>query len=68
MRWRPWGVPHVYAKNADDLFFAQGFLAAQDRLYQIDWWRRMGAGEMAEIAGERALEADRFARLIRRNS
>src|SRR5438552_2492977 len=31
-----WGVPHIYAKNAEDLFFAQGFVAAQDRLFQID--------------------------------
>jgi penicillin amidase len=60
-----WGVPHIYAKNADDLFFAQGFVAAQDRLFQLDWWRRQGAGEVAEILGERALEADRFARLVR---
>src|SRR5436190_24003143 len=35
-----WGVPHIYAKNVDDLFFAQGFVAAQDRICQIDlWWR-----------------------------
>lgn len=60
-----WGVAHVYAKNADDLFFAQGFVAAQDRLFQIDWWRRLGTGELAEILGEQAVEADRFARLIR---
>lgn len=60
-----WGVPHVYAQNAHDLFFAQGFVAAQDRLHQIDWWRRMGTGEMAEVVGDRALDADRFARLIR---
>ncbi len=60
-----WGVPHIYAKNAADLFFAQGFVVAQDRLFQIDWWRRLGAGELAEVIGEQAVEADRFARLIR---
>jgi penicillin amidase len=60
-----WGVPHIYAKNADDLFFAQGLVVAQDRLFQIDWWRRVGAGETAEVLGPSALEADRFARLIR---
>jgi penicillin amidase len=60
-----WGVPHLYAKNADDLFFAQGFVAAQDRLFQIDWWRRLGVGETAEVLGEEGVEADRFARLIR---
>src|SRR5262245_53557390 len=60
-----WGVPHVYAKNADDLFFAQGFVAAQDRLFQIDLWRRVGVGETAELAGKEGLEADRFARLLK---
>ena len=60
-----WGVAHIYAKNADDLFFAQGFVAAQDRLFQIDWWRRLGTGEMAEVLGEPAVEADQFARLVR---
>jgi penicillin amidase len=60
-----WGVPHIYAQNQDDLFFAQGFVAAQDRLFQIDMWRRIGLGETAEILGEQALEGDRFARLIK---
>jgi penicillin amidase len=60
-----WGVPHIYAKNADDLFFAQGFVAAQDRLFQMDLWRRQAVGELAEALGERGLEADRFARLVR---
>src|SRR5262245_48881310 len=60
-----WGVPHIYAKNADDLFFAQGFVAAQDRLFQLEMWRRLAAGEMAQLLGPEALEADRFARLIR---
>src|SRR5262245_43951549 len=43
-----WGVPHIYAQNTDDLFFAQGVVVAQDRLFQIDWWRRVGVGETAE--------------------
>ncbi len=60
-----WGVPHIYAHNANDLFFAQGWVAAQDRLFQIDLWRRVGNGETAEILGPDALEADRFARLLR---
>jgi len=37
-----WGVPHIYARNEADLFFAQGFNAARDRLFQIDLWRRRG--------------------------
>jgi penicillin amidase len=60
-----WGVPHIYAKNTHDLFFAQGFVAAQDRLFQIDWWRRVGAGETAEVLGAKGLGGDRFARLLR---
>ncbi len=60
-----WGVPHIYARNADDLFFAQGFVAAQDRLFQIDLWRRAGVGETAEVVGKEGLRADRFARLLR---
>lgn len=60
-----WGIAHIYAQNADDLFFAQGWVAAQDRLFQIDLWRRVGLGQTAEILGPSALPADRFARLIR---
>src|SRR5262245_3751093 len=60
-----WGIPHIYAHNSDDLFFAQGWVAAQDRLFQIDLWRRVGNGETAEILGPEAIEADKFARLIR---
>ncbi|HZZ80525.1 MAG TPA: penicillin acylase family protein [Gemmataceae bacterium] len=60
-----WGVAHIYAKNADDLFFAQGFVAAQDRLFQLDLWRRIGTGRMAEVIGPDGLEGDTFARLIR---
>jgi penicillin amidase len=60
-----WGVPHIYAENQHDLFFAQGFIAAQDRLFQIDLWRRMAVGEIAEIEGSAGIEADRFARLVK---
>src|SRR5262249_26647478 len=60
-----WGVAHIYAANTHDLFFAQGFVAAQDRLFQIDLWRRQAAGEMAEVFGPEYVEADRFARLMK---
>ncbi|MDX2031753.1 MAG: penicillin acylase family protein [Blastocatellia bacterium] len=60
-----WGIPHIYAETQDDLFFAQGFVAAQDRLWQMDLWRRIGEGKLAEVLGERAIERDRFARLLR---
>ncbi len=60
-----WGVAHIYAKTQHDLFFAQGFVAAQDRLYQIEIWRRTGAGELAEVFGPEFVERDRMARLVR---
>src|SRR5215468_12600976 len=60
-----WGVPHIYAKNQDDLFFAQGFVCAQDRLFQMDLWRRLARGEMAELLGKEQKEVDRLARLLR---
>lgn len=59
-----WGVPHIYAQNSHDLFLAQGYVVAQDRLFQIDLWRRVGVGELAEIYGESSLAGDRFARLM----
>src|SRR5262245_24767666 len=59
-----WGIPHIYAQSQDDLFFAQGFVTAQDRLFQIDLWRRIGLGQTAELFGDEAIEADRFARLM----
>jgi penicillin amidase len=61
----PWGIPHIYAETQRDLFFAQGFVAAQDRLWQLEMWRRAGMGEMAEVLGPEALDRDRFARLLR---
>jgi len=59
-----WGVPHIYAASAHDLFFAQGFVAAQDRLWQMEMNRRIGSGRLAELLGPRALEADRFLRTL----
>lgn len=61
----PWGIAHIYAETQDDLFFAQGFVAAQDRLWQMEIWRRTGEGKLAEILGPGAIERDRFARLLR---
>src|SRR3982750_4184998 len=60
-----WGVPHIYARNEHDLFFAQGFVAAQDRLWQMEMWRRQAEGRLAEVLGPRAVERDRLARLFR---
>ena len=60
-----WGIPHIYAKNADDLFFAQGFVQAQDRLFQIDLWRRSTQGRLAEVLGADYVARDRMTRLMR---
>lgn len=60
-----WGVPHIYAKSAHDVFFAQGFVAAQDRLWQMEMWRRQGEGRLAEVLGPASFERDKFARLFR---
>lgn len=55
-----WGVPFIEAKHKEDIFFAIGFVHAQDRLFQMDLTRRLAAGRLAEIIGERALELDKF--------
>lgn len=60
-----WGVPHIYASNTHDLFLAQGFVHAQDRLWQMDMYRRTYEGRLAEILGEDYLEHDRLMRLLR---
>ena len=60
-----WGVPHIYARTQHDLFFAQGFVAAQDRLFQMDLWRRIGEGRLAEVLGPSFVARDRFARLLK---
>ena len=59
-----WGVPHIYAQTVHDLFFAQGYIAAKDRLWQIDLWRRIGTGKLAEILGPSAIPRDRLARSV----
>ena len=58
------GIPHIYAQNTDDLFFAQGYVHAQERLWQMEVNRRLGAGRLSEIFGSATLETDRFCRRI----
>ncbi|MBX6365318.1 MAG: penicillin acylase family protein, partial [Gemmatimonadetes bacterium] len=60
-----WGIAHIYAANEDDLFFAQGYNAARDRLFQLEIWRRQATGTLAEILGPRELDRDIGARLHR---
>src|SRR5580700_8838112 len=59
-----WGVPHIYAATVHDLFFAQGYITAKDRLFQLDLWRRVGTGKLAEVLGPSAIERDRLARSV----
>ncbi|MFN2520889.1 MAG: penicillin acylase family protein [Candidatus Limnocylindria bacterium] len=59
-----YGVPHVYAQNAHDLFFLQGYVTAQDRLFQLDLYRRTGQGRLSEVLGEPALDTDKFTRTL----
>ena len=58
------GVPHVQAGSEADAIFGQGFVQAQDRLFQLELFRRAASGRLAEVAGPRALDADRFARRL----
>ncbi len=53
-----WGVPHIYAETIPDLFFAQGFVHAQDRLWQMELNRRTAQGQLSEVFGELALDTD----------
>src|SRR5271163_855584 len=59
-----WGVAHIYANNQHDLFFAQGVVAAQDRLFQMELWKRAGQGRLSEILGPTALPRDITARAL----
>jgi penicillin G amidase len=58
------GIPHIYARNDDDLFFAQGYVMAQDRLWQLEMWRRWHEGRLAEIFGPKAFDYDVRTRLM----
>ena len=60
-----WGIPHIYAENEYDLFFAQGYNAARDRLFQLEVWRRQATGTVAEILGESELRRDIGTRLFK---
>jgi penicillin G amidase len=58
------GIPHIYAATSHDLFMAQGFVHAQDRFWQMDTWRHIGAGGVAEMFGEDHVETDAFLRTM----
>lgn len=58
------GIPHIYAKNDGDMFFAQGYVMAQDRLWQLEMWRRWHEGRLAEVFGPKAYDYDARTRLM----
>ncbi|MFZ5880208.1 MAG: penicillin acylase family protein [Chloroflexota bacterium] len=58
------GVPHIYASSAHDLFFAQGYVHAQDRFWQMDAWRHIGSGTLSEMFGEAQVPTDTFLRTL----
>jgi penicillin amidase len=60
-----WGISHIYASNEHDLFFAQGYSAASDRLFQLELWRRQATGTVAELLGPREVQRDIGARLFK---
>ncbi len=57
-----WGVPHIFASNEEDLFFACGFIHAKERMWQMDLLRRTGSGRLSEILGKTALNQDKILR------
>ena len=59
-----WGIPHIYATNPHDLFFAQGYTHAQERFWQMDFWRHIGAGRLSEMFGDSQVDTDRFLRSL----
>ena len=59
-----WGVPHVYAHSLADLMFAFGYVQAQDRLWQMEFHRRLGSGTLSEVVGRQALEVDQLNRCL----
>ena len=58
----PWGIPHIRAESAADMFFGQGFATAQDRMFHMDYDRMRCLGRWSEYAGARGLESDRLMR------
>lgn len=58
------GIPHIYAQTLGDLLRAQGYVHAQERLWQMEQNRRIARGTLAEVYGEAALDADRFSRIV----
>ncbi|MGE5223013.1 MAG: penicillin acylase family protein [Omnitrophica WOR_2 bacterium] len=59
-----YGIPQIYAASEHDLFFAEGYVHAQDRFWQMDFWRHIGSGRLSEMFGESELQTDKFLRTM----
>lgn len=59
-----WGIAHIYADNAHDLFMAQGYIHAQERFWQMDFWRHLGSGRLAQMFGKSQLNTDKMLRTV----
>ncbi len=62
-----YGIPHIYAENKDDLYFALGYLHAQERLFQMEMLRRITSGRLSEIIGTKTIETDKYFRTLQIN-
>jgi penicillin amidase len=60
----PDGVPHIFAQTLPDLYFAQGYVHAQDRFWQMEFWRRIGAGRLSALFGKKSLPVDIYVRTM----
>ncbi len=58
------GIPHIYADNVNDLFLAQGYVHAQDRFFQMDFWRKISYGELSSMFGDTQIDTDTFIRTM----
>ena len=58
------GIPHIFAGSETDAYFGLGYVHAQDRLWQMEMMRRLGAGRLSEVVGAAGLRADRFMRVL----
>jgi len=58
------GIPHIFAENEKDMFFAQGYVHAQDRFWQMEFWRHQGQGRLSEMLGDQTLDVDKFLRNV----
>ena len=64
VRFDDYGVPHIFAQNDRDLYFAQGYITARERMFQMDLNRRAGRGELSVLLGETTLDADKFLKTV----